>query len=83
MTARQRAYSEVLTHFEAHVRAIAELSGLLIARLDKEVDRAAELASTATTCEATYKRLVYEEAMRRLGIRVGRRSRRKIAEATR
>ncbi len=79
MTAKQRATQAVMTNFEEHVRATAEMMGLMIARTGAE--RAAELSTQIEMCGRIYQRLVIDEAGRRLGIVVGRRGRRRIAEA--
>lgn len=81
MTARQRATQAVMTNFEEHVRATAEMLGLVIARKSTVDQRGAEIQTQVEMCGRIYQRLVIDEAGRRLGIVVGRRGRRRIAEA--
>lgn len=83
MTARQRATTAVMTNFEEHVRATAEMLGLVIAHASTVSQRGAEIQTQIDMCSRIYQRLVIDEAGRRLGISVGRRGRRKIQEAVR
>jgi hypothetical protein len=78
MTQRKRTAVAIATNFEKHVRAMAEMAALAIVR--GTAGRAAELCQVLSECEAEYKRLVYDEAMRRLGVAVGRPARRRIQE---
>jgi hypothetical protein len=80
MTHRQRIAREIAENFEKHVRAYAEMAALAIIR-SSNGDRVVDVSSALTACEDTYKRLVYEEAMRRLGVNIGRRARRRLQSA--
>jgi hypothetical protein len=82
MTERQRIARAVAENFERHVRATAEIAGVLIVRaVTGRAARAEDLAVEIDTCEQAHRRLVYEEAMRRLGIGTGRPRRRKASAA--
>ncbi len=78
MTHRQRIVRAIAENFEKHVRANAEMAALAIVRGPS--GRAAEICEVLSECEETYKRLVYEEAMHRLGVNIGRRARRRLQE---
>jgi uncharacterized protein (UPF0548 family) len=80
MTNRQRIVRELAENFEKHVRAYAEMAALAIVR-SSNGNRVVEVSNQLGACEETYKRLVYEEAMRRLGVNIGRRARRRLEEA--
>jgi acyl-CoA reductase-like NAD-dependent aldehyde dehydrogenase len=79
VTHRQRIVRELAENFEKHVRCYAEMAALAIVRSSK-ADRVVEVSDALSSCEEAYKRLVYEEAMRRLGINIGRRARRRLQE---